>query len=357
MNDLLQFTKMNGVNAAVDALVSGGMAPVEAMRMLEGAGVQTDDLARPEDVTPAAVASTATASTSTPVRRAEASTQPTGVAMELGFFDQLNNAQSQEEFNKMYDALPAVQQHVYDRSFGQKITPAWAAQKADEFFKMQDDMRIQQKSPEARALDEKRLTDAQKTMQRADNMIFLMDNLRGGARGGDKKGQGVKKGEEKWRSRVGSVQGRWPAMLSDDTTLGWNADFSSLKGMINLDEAVRNAGQGSLSDGERALMAQAASLGLEQARDEPGFESAFERMYDLALETKNRAQSKLSGAKEAPGAQPAAAPANAAQSAAQPAPAAVAPGFQPGKIYRDGQGRPARFRGYDAQGNPTFDKI
>lgn len=139
MNDLLQFTKMNGVNAAVDALVSGGMAPVEAMRMLEGAGVQTDDLARPEDVTPAAVASTATASTSTPVRRAEASTQPTGVAMELGFFDQLNNAQSQEEFNAMYDALPAVQQHVYDRSFGQRITPAWAAQKADEFFKMQDE--------------------------------------------------------------------------------------------------------------------------------------------------------------------------------------------------------------------------
>jgi hypothetical protein len=139
MNDLLQFTQMNGVNAAVDALVSGGMAPVEAMRMLEGAGVQVDDLARPEDVTPAAVASTATASTSTPVRRAEASTQPTGVAMELGFFDQLNSAQSQEEFNAMYDALPAVQQHVYDRSFGQKITPAWAAQKADEFFKMQDE--------------------------------------------------------------------------------------------------------------------------------------------------------------------------------------------------------------------------
>ena len=48
INDLLQFTKMNGVNAAVDALVSGGMAPVEAMRMLEGAGVQTDDLARPD---------------------------------------------------------------------------------------------------------------------------------------------------------------------------------------------------------------------------------------------------------------------------------------------------------------------
>jgi hypothetical protein len=102
-------------------------------------------------------------------------------------------------------------------------------------------------------------------------------------------------------------------MLSTGETLGWNADFASLKGMINLDEAVRNAGQGSLSDGERALMAQAASLGLEQARDEQGFDSAFERMYDLALETKNRAQSKLSGAKEAPGAQPGATPAAAPQ--------------------------------------------
>lgn len=73
------------------------------------------------------------------VRRAEPSMQPTGVAMDLGFFNKLNSAQSQEEFNAMYDALPDVQKHVYDRSFGQKITPGWAAQKADEFFKMQDE--------------------------------------------------------------------------------------------------------------------------------------------------------------------------------------------------------------------------
>ena len=73
------------------------------------------------------------------VRRGEANVVPTGVAMDLGFFNQLNSARDQEEFNKMYDALPKVQQHVYDRSFGQKITPVWAAQKADEFFKMQDE--------------------------------------------------------------------------------------------------------------------------------------------------------------------------------------------------------------------------
>jgi hypothetical protein len=169
----------------------------------------------------------------------------------------------------------------------------------DEFYQMQ------QKSPQNKlaetrlsAIEQGTKEDAQKTYQRADNMIFLLDNLRGGPRGGDKKDQGVKKGQEKWRSRVGSVQGRWPSALSTDETLGWNADFASLKGAINLSEAQGNKGQGPLSDGERVLMAQAASLGLEQARDEPGFEKAFERMYDMALDAKNKAKARLSGASQ-----------------------------------------------------------
>lgn len=80
-------------------------------------------------------------------RRAEPVMQPTGVAMDLSFFNQLNSARDQEEFNKMYDALPKVQQHVYDRSFGQNITPAWAAQKAEEFFKMEDERRKLSEDP------------------------------------------------------------------------------------------------------------------------------------------------------------------------------------------------------------------
>jgi hypothetical protein len=246
------------------------------------------------------------------VRQATASIPATGVLFNLAPFEQIAQLHADgrtDEARKIYDSLDEQAKYVYQNARNMdRFTAQEGARLADEFRQMRDRQAMQQQTPQAKALDERKLTDAQKTMQRADNMIFLMDNLRGGARGGDKKGQGVKRGEEKWRSRVGSIQGRWPTMLSDDTTLGWNADFSSLKGMINLDEAVRNAGQGSLSDGERALMAQAASLGLEQARDEPGFESAFERMYDLALETKNRSQSKLSGAKETPSAQSSAAP-------------------------------------------------
>jgi hypothetical protein len=247
------------------------------------------------------------------VRRATMSVPSKGVHFNFEPFQQiaqLHAAGQTDEARNIYNSLDPQSRYVYENIKNMKKVPASeAARLADEFRQNQDRQAMQQQTPQAKALDERKLTDAQKTMQRADNMIFLMDNRRGGARGGDKTDQGVKRGEEKWRSRVGSVQGRWPTMLSTGETLGWNADFASLKGMINLDEAVRNAGQGSLSDGERALMAQAASLGLEQARDEQGFGSAFERMYDLALETKNRAQSKLSGAKEAPGAQPGATPA------------------------------------------------
>jgi hypothetical protein len=79
-------------------------------------------------------------------------------------------------------------------------------------------------------------------------------------------------------------------------------------------------------------------------------------MYDMALDAKNKAQAKLSGGNEAAGTQAAIQPASAPQASPSATPAA-APGFQPGKIYRDGQGRPARFRGYDDQGNPIFDKV
>jgi hypothetical protein len=228
----------------------------------------------------------------TEVRRAEPNLKPTGAFMNVGFIQQLNNAATDEEFNAMYDALDPALQHVYDRSYNQQVSPKWASETAQEYYQMQD----QASAPQAKlaemrlgAIEQGTKEDAKKTYQRADNMIFLMDNLRGGPR--DK----VPKENEKWRSRVGSVQGRWPTMLSSEETLGWNADFNSLKGSINLAEAQGNRGQGALSDGERVLMAQAASLGLEQARDEPGFEASFERMYDMALEARQASEQKMSG--------------------------------------------------------------
>lgn len=148
---------------------------------------------------------------------------------------------------------------------------------------------LQKAKTESSAASAQKLQDAQKTYQTASNMVWLLDNLRGGPR--DK----VTAGNEKWRSRVGSIDGRWPSLLSSEETLGWNADFNSLKGMINLSEAKENRGQGSLTDSERVLMAQAASLGLEQARDEKGFNAAFERMYDLALTAQERERKKLLG--------------------------------------------------------------
>lgn len=148
---------------------------------------------------------------------------------------------------------------------------------------------VQKAKTESSAATAQKLQDAQKTYQSASNMVWLLDNLRGGAR------DNVTEGNEKWRSRVGSVDGRWPSLLSSEETLGWNADFNSLKGMINLGEAKDNRGQGAVSDSERALFAQASSLGLEQARDEAGFKAAFERMYDLALSTQERERKKLLG--------------------------------------------------------------
>jgi len=272
-----QLNAMNSVNMTEEDMLASGMVP----------DAVANDLAAPEP---------------TEVRRAEPAMQPTGAFMDLGFINQINSAATDEEATAIYNTLDPVQKRVYDRSYGINISPEWAANEAAKYYEEQD----RRNSPEAKlaetkmsAIEDKTKDDAQKTYQRASNMLFLLDNLRGGRRENFAEDA---KGAEKWRSRVGTVQGRWPSILSDGETLGWNADFASLKGMINLDEAQRNRGQGSLSDGERVLMAQAASLGLEQARDEQGFEAAFERMYDMALEAQQKSMSKLSGEQGASGA-------------------------------------------------------
>lgn len=230
------------------------------------------------------------------VRQAAANIPQTGTLFNLAPFEQiaqLHAAGQTEEARKVYNSLNDQARYVYDNARNmERFTSAKAAELADEFRQKQDQANtVQSKLTEVRlgAIEQGTKDDAKKTYQRADNMIFLMDNLRGGPR--DK----VPAKNEKWRSRVGSVQGRWPTMLSGDETLGWNADFNSLKGAINLTEAQGNKGQGPLSDGERVLMAQAASLGLEQARDEPGFEASFERMYDMALEARQASEQKMSG--------------------------------------------------------------
>jgi hypothetical protein len=211
-------------------------------------------------------------------------------------------AETQEE----YDAKPPEIQHLIHeiQQLGTLPSQEWAANRVIEIQKeiaarnspqAQADLAAKQadlaaKQAQLTEADKAAKEDAQKTYQRASNMVWLMDNLRGG------KPTEIAENNEKWRTRVGSVDGRWPSILSSDETLGWNADFASLKGMISLAEAQNNRGQGALSDGERALMAQAAALGLEKARDEKGFQTAFERMYGMAVEAQQANMKKLSGA-------------------------------------------------------------
>jgi hypothetical protein len=74
------------------------------------------------------------------VRRAEPNLKPTGAMMDLSFIQALNNAPDDETFNAMVQKLDPVQKHIYDRSYGyERVTPAWATQQAEGFYKMQDE--------------------------------------------------------------------------------------------------------------------------------------------------------------------------------------------------------------------------
>lgn len=74
------------------------------------------------------------------VRRAEPNIKPTGAMMDLSFIEALNSAPDDETFNAMVQKLDPVQRHIYDRSYGyERVTPAWATQQAESFYKMQDE--------------------------------------------------------------------------------------------------------------------------------------------------------------------------------------------------------------------------
>lgn len=83
------------------------------------------------------------------VQRAEPVRPATGAFMDLGFIQAINDAPSDEEAKAMYDSLDPALKHVYDRSYGMQISPKWAADTAQEFYKMQDERAKMASSPQA----------------------------------------------------------------------------------------------------------------------------------------------------------------------------------------------------------------
>jgi hypothetical protein len=256
-----------------------------------------------------------------------------------------------------------VQQHVYDRSFAQDIDPAWASQQAQEFYneqarindpKYQEQLRVERER--ANALSSQSRNSAQQAAETSDRLLKIMDRLRGGPRDGD---GAVAAGKEAYRGRVGPFDSGMVASAfgsGSGARAGWYSDFKTLQDTLGLAEARLNKGQGNMTELERSMLRDAATGGLDYKRDDESFSVIFEDMYSMLQRQAERNKAALAS-KE--GAQQSTAPAAATPAAgptpaaASPAPAA-SPGFQPGKIYRDANGRKTRFQGYDDQGNPVF---
>jgi hypothetical protein len=220
------------------------------------------------------------------VRRAEPNLKPTGAFMDLGFIQQLNNAPSDEEFNKMYDSLDPALQHVYDRSYNQQVSPKWASETAQEYYQMQDRARVVNEGPQAKALEIAQADKAQKTVEMSNDILTLMDRLRGykkGEKGSDKK-------TPKYFGRVGSFDSLPPAATSGDRA-GWYIDHDTLESTLALAEAQANRGQGNFTETERAMLRSAATGGLSYRRDDESYAQIFEGMYDMF---KNKAEQQTS---------------------------------------------------------------
>ena len=317
-------------------VMDSGMT-LDQLQDMNGVNMTEEDMAG-SDMAPDAVASDV-ANAAPEVRRAEANVPATGVAMDLAFFNQLNGAQSQEEFNQMYDALPDVQKHVYDRSFGQKITPAWAAQKAEEFFKMQDERTKAQSAPEAKAAQEQAVQGVQSAYDNADKIVSIMDRLRGYKKGAP----GTESKTPKYFGRVGPMDSAFPESLSGDRK-SWFIDFKALQDQLALAERGAIKGQGSISNFEQEMLRNAAMGGLDYGRDDASFADVFEQTYDIAKRKRDEHMNKLDTLKgKAPSGQASTARATGS--------------FSVGQKLTDRFGNVRIYRGTDPSGRPILDPV
>lgn len=165
-NAIIEIADMNGVNDAMDQLVSQGVSPEQAGRMLESAGFELTGNAQPEQTgsypenlpqnnAPAMAPSQET-------RRAEpVSRKSTGSRMDLSFIQRLNDPNlSEEQARAEYEKLPPALRYVYDRTADfsynnqgsdtpAQLDPRDAAGWLDEFYQNQNRQDASQKEDKA----------------------------------------------------------------------------------------------------------------------------------------------------------------------------------------------------------------
>jgi len=315
--DYSKLQSMNGVNDRMDQLIASGMSPEEAAQAIQGMGAELPSGGRQG------------LEAGAPATPAEPSLKPTGAQMDLSFIQALNNAPDDETFNSMVQQLDPVQRHIYDRAYGYKqVTPAWAAQQAESFYKMQDEAAKAEKTPQAKALQIAQAEKAQKTAEMANDIVSLMDRLRG-----YKKGEtGSEKKTPKYFGRVGTFDSFMPAGSSGDRAGGY-IDHDTLESTLALAEAQANRGQGNFTETERAMLRSAATGGLNYRRDDKSYAQIFESMYDM-FKKKAEQQQTLSAS----------------------APSSM-PSFSVGQTLTDKFGNVRIYRGTDQSGRPILDPV
>jgi hypothetical protein len=260
-------------------------------------------------------------------------------------------AKAVEMVRPMAQSWTAAQRHVYERTEGYaEVDPKYAAGLVQDWYKQQESVQAQKQSPQAKALDIAQAEKAQKTVEMSNDILSIMDRLRG-----FKKGEkDSEKKTPKYFGRVGPFDSGMIASVfgsGKGDRVGWYVDHDTLESTLALAEAQANRGQGNFTETERAMLRSAATGGLNYRRDDESYAQIFESMYDMF---KNKAEEQKAIASPAQSA-----PAAAAQPAtpAQPAPAAAAPGLQLNKKYKDARGVERIFKGYDSQGNPVFSPV
>lgn len=315
-----QLQSMNGVNDRMDQLIASGMSPDEAAQAIQSMGAEL-----PQDQQPTA--------SEPEVRRAEPSLRPTGAQMDLSFIEQLNNAPDDETFKQMVQQLDPVQRHIYDRAYGYKqVTPAWAAQQADSFYKMQDERQKLAEDPVKQAqLAERSAKVAEREAVQNDFKIRRQNTIKN-----------IEEilADPDYSNLVGPIDGTVGRAYDAAFNQKMQAKRAKLDRLINVDvldmtKYLRPISQDELKYLRSLVPGQTQHW--EVYKQYLGEKLGMLKAADRALVNPATNQ---------------ALPNDASSSSPQQAPSR--PSYQVGKSYRDASGRIGVFTGYNPDGSPAF---
>jgi hypothetical protein len=253
---------------------------------------------------------------------------------DLSFIQAIENAPPGED-RRMYDSLPPVMKHVYDRSVGhQSISPQWASERADEFFKLQQERQAKSEDPIRQSkIAEAKRTESEYKASRATTIKNIESIL----------------ADPDMPGLVGPWDGTVGAAIDAS---GWSPEKQAKRmkldrllkvDVLNMTKFLRPVSQDEL----KFLRSMVPGQMTHWETTEQYLKEKLDELKAAERPMVNPSSNEILQWDDAPSAP-------ATQQTAAPA---AGEGFVVGKTYTDGSGRTGKYLGQNPDGTPKFELV